>query len=511
MTPTPLAGDLTVVDLSSGIAGAYCGKLLVDGGADVIKVEPPEGDPLRLRRILDDTPSDRDAGSVLFQFLASSKSSVVADRKSRADPDLVVKLVRGARRGYLVERARDGESGGVPAEALRPLAPEGGGGGHHTVRSGQRARRARQRVHLAGDVRRWPLSGTSRQRTSSRWWIGRRLITGLFAALGLLTAHIRARVTGVGELVDVAMLDALHLTQGEFLPTKLAAAGEPPRSRRGRTVPSIHPTLDGYVGFQVTTGQQWQDFAVMVGHPEWAEDPTLTRFTARMGRYAEICSAVDEWTSVRATSEIVELAVLFRLPVAPVANGKTIQEFEQTAARGWYLDHPGGFTHPEVPYILHGKVTRRAFGAAPRLGRDTEVMRTRPITPKQSTPTGIDRPLPFEGLRIADFTAFWAGPIIAHYFAMLGADVVHVESTVRPDGYRASTLKYDMSEGWWEASPNFAAANTNKATSRLTCPRGRVASSPELSSPERCRDRQLQHPCHAPVGPGLRITQSTQT
>jgi len=220
--------------------------------------------------------------------------------------------------------------------------------------------------------------------------------------------------------------------------------------------------VDGYVGFQVTTGQQWQDFTVMIGRPEWAEDPTLTRFAARVGRYAEICSVVDEWTSVRSTSEIVELAALFRLPVAPVANGKTIQELEQTVARGWYLRHPGGFTHPEVPYVLHGKVTRRAFEAAPCLGRDTEMMRASSITPKQSTPTGIDRPLPFEGLRIVDFTAFWAGPIIAHYFAMLGADVVHVESTVRPDNYRASTLKYDMSEGWWEASPNFAAANTNK-------------------------------------------------
>jgi crotonobetainyl-CoA:carnitine CoA-transferase CaiB-like acyl-CoA transferase len=200
----------------------------------------------------------------------------------------------------------------------------------------------------------------------------------------------------------------------------------------------------------------------MIGRPEWAEDPTLTRLAARMGRYAEICSVVDEWTSVRSTSEIVDMAVLFRLPVAPVAHGKTIQEFEQTVARGWYLRHPDGFIHPDVPYTFHGKVRRRAFGGAPRLGRDTDVMRTRSFSPKQATPTGIDRPLPFEGLRIADFTAFWAGPIIAHYFAMLGADVVHVESTVRPDGYRASTLKYDMSEGWWEASPNFAAANTNK-------------------------------------------------
>jgi crotonobetainyl-CoA:carnitine CoA-transferase CaiB-like acyl-CoA transferase len=127
----------------------------------------------------------------------------------------------------------------------------------------------------------------------------------------------------------------------------------------------------------------------MIGRPEWAEDPTLTRLAARMGRYAEICSVVDEWTSVRSTSEIVDMAVLFRLPVAPVAHGKTIQEFEQTVARGWYLRHPDGFIHPDVPYTFHGKVRRRAFGGAPRLGRDTDSAPTWSMSSRRYDPTAI--------------------------------------------------------------------------------------------------------------------------
>jgi crotonobetainyl-CoA:carnitine CoA-transferase CaiB-like acyl-CoA transferase len=70
--------------------------------------------------------------------------------------------------------------------------------------------------------------------------------------------------------------------------------------------------------------------------------------------------------------------------------------------------------------------------------------------------------LPFEGLRILDFTAYWAGPIITHFFAMMGADVIHIESVKRPDGLRAATLKFDMSDGWWEAGPFYASTNTNK-------------------------------------------------
>lgn len=93
-------------------------------------------------------------------------------------------------------------------------------------------------------------------------------VTGVFAAVSLLTAHQRSRTTGTGELVDLAELDAMHLTQVMFAPTFFAAAGVPYRSTRVRTIPLIHPTLDGYVGFQVTTGQQWLDFCAMTGHED---------------------------------------------------------------------------------------------------------------------------------------------------------------------------------------------------------------------------------------------------
>lgn len=70
--------DLVVIDLSVGIAGGYCTKLLVDGGADVVKVEPPTGDPLRRRPCGGVVPSDGHDGP-LFQYLAAGKKSVVAD------------------------------------------------------------------------------------------------------------------------------------------------------------------------------------------------------------------------------------------------------------------------------------------------------------------------------------------------------------------------------------------------------------------------------------------------
>jgi crotonobetainyl-CoA:carnitine CoA-transferase CaiB-like acyl-CoA transferase len=287
----------------------------------------------------------------------------------------------------------------------------------------------------------------------------------VFAAIGILTGLARREVTGTGELVDVASLDALQLTQSMFPVSFFVAAGRPFRPSRIRSIPLIHPTADGYVGFQLTTGQQWQDFCTMIGEEGWREDPTLTRFDARVARWDEVNSTVDAWTRGRPTSEIVELATLFRLPVAPVGNGETIPLYEQVVERGWTVEHPSGeFRQPEVFYTFHGSSAyRRPLGPSPLLGADTERLRSSPPPPSVSVAaTGVSRELPFEGLRVLDFTAYWAGPIITHFFALMGADVIHMESTRRPDGLRAATLKFDMSDGWWEAGPFYASTNTNK-------------------------------------------------
>src|SRR5438046_3052460 len=91
----PLAGTYRVVDLSAGIAGAYCTKVLADAGAEVILVEPPEGNPLRMHSA-SGQQVDPSLGGVLFQFLGCSKASVVADFGRLADLDMVRSLIRGS-------------------------------------------------------------------------------------------------------------------------------------------------------------------------------------------------------------------------------------------------------------------------------------------------------------------------------------------------------------------------------------------------------------------------------
>ncbi|GHD01297.1 CaiB/BaiF CoA-transferase family protein [Novosphingobium pokkalii] len=459
LVQTPLNDELAVVHLGSGLASAYCTKLLVDGGAVAVWVEGPEGDPLR-RRSASGANIDPQIGGPLFQFLAASTQSIVVDPAGegacaalwnlleRADvviwsPGSPITDVEAfaparirARCPHAVVVAITNFGLGMPDRPAAEFTLQAMSGGWAS-----RGRADREPLAAGGDHGDWAV--------------------GIFGASGALAAWRRAQATGVGELVDVSILDALHLTQPFFAPTFEIGAGRPYRAVRSPAVPLNHPTRDGYVGFQITTGQQWLDFCILVEQPDWAEDKTLSRFETRAKRGDELTAIIDAWTSQRTTAEVVELATLFRLPVAPIHDGKSIGEFEQVVARGWRSTNPvTGVAQPAPPYIIEGDIGARVPGASPRLGaHDGTVLPARERSPSAG---GKPHDLPFEGVRILDFTAFWAGPIITHFFAMFGADVIHVESIQRPDGIRAATLRHDMSEGWWEASPFFAGTNTNK-------------------------------------------------
>ncbi|WP_131823509.1 CaiB/BaiF CoA transferase family protein, partial [Mycobacterium talmoniae] len=111
---------------------------------------------------------------------------------------------------------------------------------------------------------------------------------------------------------------------------------------------------------------------------------------------------------------------------------------------------------------------------APRLGEHTAGYRQAPPPARPRPDTGA-RALPFTGLRVLDMTTFWAGPSCTHFLAMLGADVIHVESTRHPDGTRLIAGIPVEVDQWWEKSPIFSALNTNKKglTLDLHHPRGR--------------------------------------
>jgi crotonobetainyl-CoA:carnitine CoA-transferase CaiB-like acyl-CoA transferase len=454
-----------VLDLSTGIAGGYCTKLLADAGADVVKVEPEAGDPLRRY-----TAAGGDLGGAdgaLFRFLNTSKRSSVAALDSAEARSQLAAAHVVVESGRLSDRDLQHLRSEHPAVSVVSVTPFG--------RTGPAADRASTEFTLQA------LCGSTASRglaDAEPLHAGGRLgewTAGVYAAVAAVAVlHGRNR-TGGGEHVDVSMLECMSITMGGYASLRQSFGGPTP-SGPARTVelPSIEPTADGYVGFCTITRQQFDDFLLLIERSDLLGDDDLAGFVGRQRRRREFATAVHDWTTKRRTADIVEHASLLRIPVAPIGTPETVAGIDQFVERGVFVDHPGGdFRQPRVPYRVDG---RRAapFGPAPRLGEHTGTIGW-PDDADRDGDIAVDATAPLAGVRVVDLTAFWAGPAATQVLAALGADVIKVESVQRPDGMRFTSSKPASEPDWWEWSSQFHAVNVNKraVTLDLASERGR--------------------------------------
>ncbi len=468
----PLAG-YTVVDLSTGIAGAYCTKLLADGGAHVVKVEPPEGDPLRSWSASGAvTPSGGDGA--LFSFLAGPKRSVVADPGIDDDVELVDRLLAAAdavvwSRGSAVAERSEFAPAAVhrrhPHLTVMSITPFGLEGPWH------------DRAATEFTLQAWSggIVGLGRgEPDRAPVFVGGQVgeyLAGVYASAAVLASHYGRTGGGPGELLDLSMLETEILCLTYYPVTYFEMLGRPWRDARRVTVPGVARAKDGLVDVGCGTAQQWFDLCAMIGRPEWMDEDSPLTITERANLNAD---EIYAWFENNTVDDIRELATAFRIPNAPVANGANIASLDHFRERGSFVRNPGNdFRQPGHPYRMTPALLRRPQ-PAPRLGEHTAHYRTANLTPRRA-PTGAANRLPLTGIRVLDLTTFWAGPCCTQFLAMLGAEVVHVESTRRPDGTRLIAGVPITENQWWEKSPIFAALNTNKKglTLDLQSPRGR--------------------------------------
>lgn len=443
--------DLRILDGSTGIAGAYCTKLLRDAGAEVLKVEPPGGDPLR-RWTSSGAPLAADEDGALFRFLAAGKSSVTLD------------LARNHDRSTFLEYVAEAD---LVIESVATLP-----GSSPPLDFGE-LRAANPGICLLS-ISPWGLDGPWAKRPANEWTlqaaagitarrglpqrgpvgVGGRIgdwIAGTYASFGAIVALLDARASGAGRHVDLSTFEALlqcatqyHDMNGQFFDHPLPQLLD---------TPSIEPARDGWVGFATVTAQQWSDFCALIGCPELAEDPKYHHTDNRMKDLPFIHEKIHAWTREHDVAEIVELASAMRIPVAPVGNGAGVTGIDHFVARGVFEKHPDGFLQPRSPYRLD-TFERARPAPAPRPGEHRS-----PVFPPRTPPSSSPAPS-FAGLRVLDLTAFWAGPFMTSHLALLGADVIKVESTQRPDGMRM--VNAIRGGRFWEAGSIFHGANAGK-------------------------------------------------
>ena len=443
--------DVRVFDLSVGLACAYAAKLLTDLGADVVRWEPPGGDPMR----------EEDAHGAFHAYLRTSQRAVGGDPAGWLTGSDIVLLSDPAPVGLdpslvagLRERARAAGERPGPLVVVE-ISAVGHGGPDDGLDLPEPVLQARSGA----------LSGHGHM-THAPLTIGGRIgeyVAGAFGALGAATAWRRAARTGKAELVDVSKLEAMQLTM-LTVPTLMARfPGGRGSTFRFVMIPGNEPTGDGrYVGITTVTAAQWRALLHVMDRDDLADDDELSTMIGRFMRAAEVNELLHGWTSSR-TAEAVEAACsAARVPVAIVGNGELLPQFEQLRSRDVFVQQPGAaFVRPRAPFRFHALVDRplEAAPAEPEDGAAPWPVR------ESATPTAAEVPgdRPLAGVRVLDFTAFWSGPFATAWLAAMGADVVKVESVQRPDGIRFSAaVRPSRDPQYFEKSALFHAANLSK-------------------------------------------------
>jgi len=385
-TPTgPLAG-LKVLELGQLIAGPFAAKTLADFGAEVVKIEPPGGgDPLRQWRLL------HEGTSVWWQVQSRNKKSVALDLKDAAARQIVRRLIDEA--DVLIENFKPGtmEAWGFGYDELARTNPRlvmlrisgYGQSGPYKDRPGFGvvAEAMGGLRYLSAEPGRVPVRvGVS---------IGDTLAS-LHGVIGVLMALQHRHTSGRGQVVDVALYEAVFNCMESLLPeySAFGVVREPAGSALPGIAPSnAYPCRDGWVLVAGNGDSIFKRLMTAIGRDDLANDPALAGNTGRVAQVARIDGAIGEWTARHEVAAVLDTLTAAQVPAGRIYNARDIAEDPHYRARGMLqtVRSADGLT-VEVPGIVPtlsrtpGGITRRA----PTLGEDTEaVLREVGVTAQQ--------------------------------------------------------------------------------------------------------------------------------
>jgi formyl-CoA transferase len=370
----PLAG-LKVLELGQLIAGPFAGKTLADFGAEIIKIEAPgAGDPLRKWRLL------KDGTSIWWQVQSRSKRSLALDLRTPEGQDIVRRLASEA--DVLIENFRPGamETWGLGPDALSALNPRlimlriSGYGQTGPYRNrpgfGVVAEAMGGLRHLTGEPGRVPVRvGISLGDT----------LAALHGVIGILLALQHRNKTGEGQVIDVALYEAVFNCMESLLPEYSAFGAV--RGPAGSALPGIAPTnaylcSDGGYALIAGNGDSiFRRLMELIGRPDLAQDPGLADNAGRVARVADLDEVIGAWTKDKTVDEVLADLDAVSVPAGRIYTVKDIARDPHYQARGMLetvqMEDGQKLTVPGVVPKLSRSPGARARNA-PHLGQDTE-------------------------------------------------------------------------------------------------------------------------------------------
>ena len=476
--PGPLS-RFRVLDLS-GPMGQPAGRSLADLSADVIKIEPPEGDPARsLAPFAGDTPHPE--RSLFFLHFNTNKRGVVLDLASSEDRHRFLRLVRTA--DVVLESYAPGHLASLglgyetleaerPGLVLTSITPFGQTGPYRDFQGDALVCDA-----VGGEVRQ---DGAGRLVAQPRYQAYQ--MAGIHAAYGTLLALWHRLRTGDGQQVDVSLQEVTAHAHFNFIRYSAYQQSRGFYRKPGwSTADNYYPCSDGWVYLSIIHAFQWRAFA------EWTQDPVLIEspyddHTVRLDAKL-LNERITAFTSKMTVQECVSAGTPWRVPIGPVNNVPAFVEHEHTKVRGFMVDveHPvvGHYRAPGPPAIYPDSPWR-IRRSAPTLGQHTaevlaelEGASANGAHPERMAASHADDAegsvgksrLPLEGIRVVDLSKAWAGPFSARFLGDFGAEVLRVESFLFTDFRKPSPEPdYDV---WFRSNVMYAEINRNKRSITL--------------------------------------------
>ncbi len=355
---TPLAG-LTVLDLGQIYQGPYATLLMAKAGADVIKIEPPGGEPLRRRAIAAGNDT-----TLPMAMLNANKRAVTLNLKSERGRDLLRQMV--ARADVLLENFSPGtmDGLGVGYEVLREVNPRlvyatGTGFGisgpdRDNLAMDFTIQAAAGIMSVTGDPDGPPMK-------AGPAWVD--FMGGIHLYAAVVTALLQRVSSGQGQLVEVAMQETAYSTLASSYDYHLRTGKVPPRTGNRQSGLASAPynafrTKDGWVAMNVVTEGHWRNLLQAMGREDLKDDPRFSSSRARAENMAATEALVTAWTMGLANAEVVAAAKQHRIPVAPVRNAVEVMHDPHMHERGMLqrIEHPslGSIVVPNSPLRLHG-------------------------------------------------------------------------------------------------------------------------------------------------------------
>ncbi|MBT7371075.1 MAG: CoA transferase [Gammaproteobacteria bacterium] len=432
---------LRVLELGNNVMAPFCARLFADMGAEVIKVETPDGDPARARG-----PFDENGMSGFFQYLNAGKSSVTVDFDDQDGRRRFDELLTGA--DVFIENLpiAQRQDWNLTQEALVERFPHlvvvylsaYGRSGPWKDREGtditiQATSGLSARLGIMGDLPlRMPFDQAEYQASEN----------GVAAAL---CALIERETSGLGQFIDISATRVLAYQAGAMALVSAKMGGQWVRAgkinKSGIYPSGFYECKDGFLAIALHHGRLWKQFIKIMGDPEWSqlENQQDAIYLGRAEPGTEPAHIhFRAWLMEHTRTELLELTKPTEIILGVVNHIDEVCASEQFAFRDFWSEVSLGDKEarfPKTGFLLSETPTTIKSGA-PKQAEDIKSLADNLWEARQLNKSDAKRGDSLQGVRILDFGWNWAGPMAGQLLADMGAEVIRVETNKRLDNMR---------------------------------------------------------------------------